>query len=53
VIGIYDETFGATLTSTFVADLERSDAIDLEKWRRRNPLQKFFETISRTLDQQS
>jgi cardiolipin synthase len=52
-IGIYDTTFGATLTSTFFGDLERSDAIDLEKWRRRNPLQKFFETISRTLDQQS
>ena len=52
-LGIYDEAFGAGLNATFFDDLKRSELIDLEKWRRRNPLQKFFETISMTLDQQS
>jgi cardiolipin synthase len=51
--GIDDDAFGATLKATFLKDLERSTAVDLEKFRRRNPLQKLFETISRTLDQQS
>ena len=52
-IGIDDAAFGAALKATFINDLERSTPVDLEKWRRRNPLQKFFETISRLLDQQS
>ena len=52
-LGVDDRAFGATLTTTFFKDLERSTQIDVEKWRRRNPLQKLFETISRTLDQQS
>ena len=52
-IGIDDAAFGAALKATFIEDLERSTPVDLEKWRRRNPLQKFFETISRLLDQQS
>ena len=52
-IGIDDAAFGAALKATFIEDLERSTPVDLEKWRRRNPLQKFFETISRMLDQQS
>ena len=52
-IGIDDAAFGAALKATFIKDLERSTPVDLEKWRRRNPLQKFLETISRLLDQQS
>ena len=51
--GIYDAELGAKLHATFKKDLERSKAIDLDEWRRRNPLQKFFETVSRILDQQS
>ena len=51
--GIYDEALGAKLNATFMEDLGESKQIDLEEWRRRNPLQKFFETISRILDQQS
>jgi cardiolipin synthase len=51
--GIYDAALGAKLHAIFKKDVERSQAIDLEEWRRRNPLQKFFETISRILDQQS
>jgi cardiolipin synthase len=52
-LGIYDPSFGAQLTQTFFSDLERATPIDLEQWRRRNPLQKLFETVSQTLDQQS
>jgi cardiolipin synthase A/B len=51
--GIYDTVLGAKLHATFYKDLERAKAIDLEAWRRRNPLQKFFEAVSRILDQQS
>jgi cardiolipin synthase len=51
--GIYDEALGARLEATFMKDLEGAKPIDLAEWRRRNPLQKFFETISRILDQQS
>ena len=52
-LGIDDAAFGATLKATFLKDLERSIPVDLEQWRRRNPLQRLFETVSRTLDQQS
>jgi cardiolipin synthase A/B len=52
-LGVYDEAFGATLKDTFFKDLERSKLVDVEEWRRRNPLQKLFETVSRVLDQQS
>src|SRR4029453_19130841 len=52
-IGVDDAAFGAALKTTFFKDLERSTPVELEKWRRRNPLQKLFETISRTLDHQS
>jgi cardiolipin synthase len=53
VFGIYDDALGARLKAEFVKDLDRAEPIDLEKWRARNPLQKFFETLSRILDQQS
>jgi cardiolipin synthase len=52
-LGIYDPPFGSTLKATFFKDLERATPIDLEEWRRRHPLLKFFETVSRILDQQS
>ena len=52
-LGIFDEPFGAQLKAIFFKDLQQSQQINLEEWRRRNPLQKFFETISRILDQQS
>ena len=53
-LGIYDDAFGATLNATFFKDLEQLRARSTsQEWRRRNPLQKFFETISRILDQQS
>ena len=51
--GIHDAAFAAKLHQIFVTDLEKATALDLEEWRRRNPLQKFFETVSRILDQQS
>ncbi|RPI56113.1 MAG: hypothetical protein EHM55_05895 [Acidobacteria bacterium] len=52
-LGIYDPAFGAKLTETFFTDLQRAKPITLEEWRRRNPLLKLFETMSRILDQQS
>jgi len=52
-LGIYDPEFGGTLKATFFKDLKSAKAINLEEWRRRHPLQKFFETVSRILDQQS
>jgi cardiolipin synthase len=52
-IGVYDPAFGGTLTQTFFSDLERAQPLSLDEWRRRNPLQKMFETFSQVLDQQS
>ena len=52
-LGIFDGEFGETLIATFFKDLERAKRVNLEEWRRRNPLQRFFETVSRILDQQS
>ena len=51
--GIFDQPFGSQLRAVFVKDLDRAQPIDLEEWRRRNPLQKLFETVSGILDQQS
>jgi cardiolipin synthase len=51
--GIYDAALGAKLHATFNNDLARAKPMNLDEWRRRNPLQKFFETVSRILDQQS
>ena len=51
--GIYDAALGAKLHATFHNDLARAKAINLDEWRRRNPLWKFLETVSRILDQQS
>ena len=52
-LGIFDPAFAAELQATYFTDLQRSEQINLEQWRRRNPLQKLFETVSRILDQQS
>ena len=52
-LGVLDRTLGAALRANFLHDLGRSQQIDLEEWRRRNPLEKLFETVSRVLDQQS
>jgi cardiolipin synthase A/B len=51
--GVLDRSFGAQLQAIFRTDLQRSQQIHLEEWRRRNPLEKLFETVSRILDQQS
>lgn len=52
-LGIFDQTLGAELHTIYFKDLQRSKQIDLEQWRRRNPLHKLFETVARVLDQQS
>jgi cardiolipin synthase len=51
--GIYDAALGAQLHATFTNDLARAKPLNLDEWRQRNPLRKFFETVSRILDQQS
>jgi cardiolipin synthase len=51
--GLYDPPFSARLQGIFAKDLQRAKQITLEDWRRRNPLGKLFETVSRILDQQS
>ena len=51
--GIYDTELGTNLTATFFKDIEKSEQLTLDKWRRRNPAQKLFEMVSRILDQQS
>ena len=51
--GIYDQPLGAQLQGMFMSDLKRAEPINPEEWRRRNPMQKLFETASRILDQQS
>jgi cardiolipin synthase len=53
VFGIGDDALAAELERIFLADLEKSEQVDLDEWRRRNPMQKLFETVSRTLDRQS
>jgi cardiolipin synthase A/B len=52
-LGVFDQPFGSQLQAIFFKDVERSEQMNLEQWRRRNPLQKLFETLSRVLDQQS
>lgn len=52
-LGIYDPAFASTLSANFFKDLEKSNEINLDQWRRRNPMQKLFETVSRVLDEQS
>jgi cardiolipin synthase len=52
-LGIFDQSFGSRLQTIYFKDVERSRQMNLEEWRRRNPLQKLFETVSRILDQQS
>ena len=51
--GILDAGLAEQLESGFAKDLHKTEPISLEKWRGRNPLQQFFETFSRILDQQS
>ena len=53
VFAILDQSLGGSLQEIFRKDLQRSEQINLEQWRRRNPLQRLFETVSRVLDQQS
>jgi cardiolipin synthase len=52
-LGVFDHAFGSQLQAIFFKDVKLSEQMNLEQWRRRNPLQKLFETASRILDQQS
>jgi cardiolipin synthase len=51
--GILDRSLASQLEAILRADLNQAKRIDLEQWKRRNPMQHMFETFSRILDQQS
>jgi cardiolipin synthase len=42
---VHDPGFTAILDGHFDDDLRRSERLDLEEWRRRNPAQKVAETV--------
>jgi cardiolipin synthase len=52
-IGILDAGLGSQLEAIFRQDLKKAKRINLDEWRKRNPMQHMFETFSRVLDQQS
>jgi len=45
VIGIADTGFGKQLTDTFFADLEQSQEIKLEKWKKRPIIARALEWV--------
>jgi cardiolipin synthase len=51
--GIFDRTFAGQLQGIYREALTKSHEITLERWRRRNPLNRALETFSRILDSQS
>ncbi len=53
-LGVFDPAFGARLAGHVRRRISsRSQPVSLDEWRRRNPMRKLFETLSRILDQQS
>jgi len=50
---ILDRTFGRELEETFLRDLQQADEIQLEAWRKRNPMLRLVQLFSRVLDRQS
>jgi cardiolipin synthase len=52
VVGVLDETFGATLERTFERDLERSREIRLDEWRRRGFGARLLERVVALLEEQ-
>ena len=51
--GILDADLGATLERTFLDDVRRAEEISLDKWRKRSPLLRLVQRLSRVLDEQS
>jgi cardiolipin synthase len=51
--GILDGSLGRQLETLFQADLQRAEEIKLDAWRRRNPVVRALQFVSRVLDQQS
>jgi cardiolipin synthase len=48
-LGVWDERFADELHKVFEADIERSDEIELDRWRRRGPVQRASETATTVL----
>jgi cardiolipin synthase len=51
--GILDADLASALERTFFEDLKRSEAISLDEWRKRSPLLRLVQRLSRVLDEQS
>ena len=52
VIGLLDQDFAAQVESSFLADLEKADEIDLERWRRRGLSSRIKERLWVTFAEQ-
>jgi cardiolipin synthase A/B len=52
-LGILDSDLGNQLADLFVADLQRAEEIDLDRWRRRGPFLRLLQRVSQLLDRQS
>jgi cardiolipin synthase len=52
-MAIFDATLAQELTAIFIEDLTQAEEIDLESWRKRNPLVRTLQLISRLFTQQS
>ncbi len=53
LVGIQDEALAMQLQETFLKDLERSEEIRLDEWRRRSPFARFLSMVARAIEQQS
>jgi cardiolipin synthase A/B len=51
-VSVYDRAFAAELTRDFMADLEHSDRVELEEWRRRGIRVKALEFVASILKEQ-
>jgi len=51
--GLLDPALAGQIQKIFFDELQKAKPIDLQKWRKRNPMNRMFETFSRIFDQQS
>ena len=51
--GILDPSLAGQIQDIFFRELQKAKPIDLNEWRKRNPMNRMFETFSRVFDQQS
>ena len=51
--GILGPSLAGQIQDIFFRELQKAKPIDLNEWRKRNPMNRMFETFSRVFDQQS